>query len=238
MKSIPTILALGFFLAAPITTNVFAQASIQLNVVYRCNGERLIVSRCRDDSDSAYCSVSYPDRKGPATGGLTPELAEQRGDLIRKLRACGALTSTASTTPQPAQTVGAFEARVESFLSQSGYEYHKVKTNSWYMLLPGGTNLKQIRILVGAGPNSIALGAVVVSNRSLRITAESMQKMMKLSYDLNYARVCIDTDGDLIIMSQLRDRWLDAEEFKRSVNLVSAAADRAYGEMRPFLTAP
>ena len=144
-------------------------------------------------------------------------------------------TTTRAQRPQPAPAQpGTFEATVESYLQESGYEFHKVKSNSWYLLVPG-TEVSQIRIILGAGPNSIAMGAVVVSKRNLNITAESMQKLMKLSYDLNYVRVCIDTDDDLIVMAQLKDRWLSAAEFKSTIDIVSGAADRAYGVMRPYL---
>lgn len=127
-----------------------------------------------------------------------------------------------------------FEARVEGFLRQSGYDYRKVKTNSWYVNM-AGKELTQIRVLVGAGPNSIAVGAVVAPKARLRVTADSMYKMMKLSYDLNYVRVCIDPDEDLLVMSQVKEPWLNLQEFKSTVERVAAAADRAYAEVRPFL---
>ena len=155
------------------------------------------------------------------------------------LAATAAILLFVSTTlaqrpePAPAQP-GTFEAKVESYLQQSGYEFHKVKTNSWYLLVPG-KEMTQIRIILGAGPSSIAMGAVVVPKRNLSITADSMQKLMKLSYDLNYVRVCIDSDDDLIVMAQLKDQWLSAAEFKNTVNIVAGAADRAYGVMRPYL---
>jgi hypothetical protein len=135
--------------------------------------------------------------------------------------------------PEPAQP-GTFEAKVESYLEASGYEFHKVKSNSWYLLVPG-KEMSQIRIILGAGPSSIAMGAVVVPKRNLNITADSLQKLMKLSYDLNYVRVCIDSDDDLIVISQLKDRWLSAAEFKSTIDIVAGAADRAYGVMRPYL---
>jgi hypothetical protein len=141
--------------------------------------------------------------------------------------------STAEAQPAAAQP-GTFEARVEGFLRQSGYEFHKVKANSWYMLV-NGKQMGQIRIILGAGPSSIAMGAVVVPKQNLRLSTEALQKLMKLSYDLNYVRVCIDTDDDLIVMAQLRDPWLNADEFRTAVNLVSSAADRAYAVMRPYL---
>ena len=47
--------------------------------------------------------------------------------------------------------------------------------------------------------------------------------------------MCIDSDDDLIVMSQLKSKWLDYIEFKDTVDRVATAADRAYGEMRPFI---
>ena len=134
---------------------------------------------------------------------------------------------TASQQHAPAATEGTFEARVEALIRQSGYDFRKVKANSWYCIVPGKSKA-QFRIILGAGSSSIAVGAVVVEKKNLRITAEGMQKIMKLNYDLNYMRVCIDSDDDLIIMSQRKDKWLDPDEFKNTVLRVSEAADRAY----------
>lgn len=147
-----------------------------------------------------------------------------------------ALVAAADARPVAAspQEVGPFAQKVEGFLLQSGYEFRRVKVNSWY-INKTGTQLPQIRVLVGAGPNSIAVGAVVVPKARLRVTAESMFKMMKLSYDFNYVRICIDPDDDLLVMEQAKERHLDLAHFKEVVERVAAAADRAYGEMRPFL---
>ena len=147
-----------------------------------------------------------------------------------------AFATTQSPRPQPAPAqAGTFEARVEEFLRQSGFQFQKVKANSWY-LLSTGKEMGQIRIILGAGPNSIAMGAVVVPKRNLQLSTDALHKLMKLSYDLNYVRVCIDSDDDLIVMSQLKDPWLNASEFRATVNLVAAAADRAYALMKPYLS--
>ena len=142
-------------------------------------------------------------------------------------------TSATAAAQAPAQA-GTFEARVEEFLKQSGQEYHKVKANSWYLLV-NGKEMGQIRIILGAGPGSIAMGAVVVPKKKLQLSTEALQKLMKLSYDLNYVRVCIDSDDDLIVMAQLKDAWLNASEFRTTINLVAAAADRTYTVMKPYL---
>jgi hypothetical protein len=65
-----------------------AKGTLRMNSYYVCNGERVAVLRCRSEADDAYCSVQYPDRKSAATGGVTPELAERRGELVKKLQGC------------------------------------------------------------------------------------------------------------------------------------------------------
>ncbi len=145
------------------------------------------------------------------------------------------MAAAAGARPLPRQTeVGPFASKVEGFLRQSGYDFRKVKDNSWYVNTQG-KELAQIRVLIGAGPNSIAVGAVVAPKARLRVTAESMFKMMKLSYDFNYVRLCVDPDDDLLVMEQAKEKHLDLAHFKEVVERVAAAADRAYGEVRPFL---
>jgi hypothetical protein len=156
-----------------------------------------------------------------------------RGRSLFLILAFLLFTSAAEAQPAAAQA-GTFEARVEEFLRQSGQEYHKVKANSWYLLV-NGKEMGQIRIILGAGPGSIAMGAVVVPKQKMKLSTEALQKLMKLSYDLNYVRVCIDNDDDLIVIAQLKDPWLNANEFRTTINLVTSAADKAYAVMRPYL---
>jgi hypothetical protein len=144
------------------------------------------------------------------------------------------ITIQAQQPQPPAAQPGTFEARVEEFLQQSGYTFQKVKANSWFLLVDG-KEMGQIRIILGAGPRQIAMGAVVVPKRKLQLSTEGLQKLMKLSYELNYVRVCLDGDDDLIVLQQMKEPWLNAEEFKTTVNTVANAADRAYAEIRPYI---
>lgn len=78
--------------------------TLEYNVSYLCNGERVVVTRCRKDSDQPgypptppdrdYCQVYYPDR--PKHGGFDESAVELRGDLIKKLQAC---TRSGRTAP-------------------------------------------------------------------------------------------------------------------------------------------
>jgi hypothetical protein len=72
------------------------QITLEYKVYYLCNGERVMVTRCRKDSDQPgfpptqpnqdYCQVIYPDR--PKRGGFEAMGQELRGDLIKKLQEC------------------------------------------------------------------------------------------------------------------------------------------------------
>jgi hypothetical protein len=69
-----------------------------------------MVTHCRKDSDMAgvpptqpaddYCQVYYPDR--PKRNGFTAMATELRGDLIKKLQACGAFKTDRPVIQQSA----------------------------------------------------------------------------------------------------------------------------------------
>ncbi|MCW5573672.1 MAG: hypothetical protein KIT37_11665, partial [Steroidobacteraceae bacterium] len=79
---------------------------IVYNQPYGCNGDRFVVSYCRGDSDTGpyvtnpldnYCKVTYIDR--PRTNGFLPETAELRGDILKKIVACGGAPAAAPAAP-------------------------------------------------------------------------------------------------------------------------------------------
>ena len=61
---------------------------VQKNVVYVCNGERLVIDSCnmRDLSDTSKCMVGHPDTVLP--NGLMKYTYETRGDLKKLLPTC------------------------------------------------------------------------------------------------------------------------------------------------------
>jgi tetratricopeptide (TPR) repeat protein len=93
-------------LASPLAV---AEGALRYHVPYVCNGERIVVTRCRSDSDqpgfpatqpgSDYCAVVYPDR--PLRNGLAVETAELRAAVLNKLGSCNGATPAPSPTPTP-----------------------------------------------------------------------------------------------------------------------------------------
>lgn len=101
MKVKPTSLGLPVYLvvAATFAQSALVQAqAIQFNRAYVCEKERIVVFRCRKDSDMPgfpptrpeedYCHVEYPDR--PLRGGFTQFATVLRSDVIKQLTSCGA----------------------------------------------------------------------------------------------------------------------------------------------------
>ncbi|HSS96537.1 MAG TPA: tetratricopeptide repeat protein, partial [Terriglobales bacterium] len=108
-------------------------------VEYKC-GERFTVYRCRSDDQSRdafpvqpqddYCTVEYPDR--PSNPGYVYQGTELRGELIKKLQACGALKAPSSTTsriPQPTPSQATQTQSASSYLAE-GQKYHQAKDDA------------------------------------------------------------------------------------------------------------
>ena len=95
------------------------QQTFRYNVEYKCGGETVVIAHCRKDSDlpgsvptrpeEDYCQAYYPDR--PKRNGFTAMAVELRGDLIKKLQACGALAANEPQN-QPTASTGEPSLRV------------------------------------------------------------------------------------------------------------------------------
>jgi type IV secretion system protein VirD4 len=125
VKSRPVHLVLAAVLSVAGSSAVSARV-IQFNTPFFCNGEREIVFSCRDDSDTSYCMVMYPDRT--LQGGSTVQKAELRGDVIKRIKSCVNSRSTLASVPsleqspaRPASAPGAFASSGSIFNSLFGW---------------------------------------------------------------------------------------------------------------------
>ncbi len=79
------------------------------NVVYTCNRERMVVTRCPSDGDDASCEVQYPDR--PKENGSAVQATETRGALVKQVQSCQAQqTSQLANTQADASLAGNLSA--------------------------------------------------------------------------------------------------------------------------------
>lgn len=103
---------------------------LQYNYAYRCNGERIIVARCRDSDDSSFCQMVYPDR--PYVNGMQVAPVEQRGDVVAKLDACTRKATSVASSGSSSSSPTAMKAR--SPTSASGSTPPGLGKASWAML--------------------------------------------------------------------------------------------------------
>jgi hypothetical protein len=112
--------------------------TLRFNYAYTCKGERIIVTRCRKDSDQPgfdptppernYCAVIYPDR--PKQGGLTVETVELRADVIKTLQACDAFGSPESRPTNTGSSESRTTTATASFAPGSA-EYYFAEGNRY-----------------------------------------------------------------------------------------------------------
>ena len=91
------------FALSLVSVSVAWAQTIQFDRPFVCNGEREIVSSCRDDSNTSNCMVVYPDR--PLRGGSQVQEVELRSDVIRRIKSCvGSGATLASVKPERGNT--------------------------------------------------------------------------------------------------------------------------------------
>jgi hypothetical protein len=97
MKIRPAVVAAAVF---GLLTGAAASAqTIQFQHYFNCNGERVAVDSCFDDSDNAHCMVMYPDR--PLHNGFEVQITELRSDVIKTIQSCVGPAATLASTGNP-----------------------------------------------------------------------------------------------------------------------------------------
>ena len=107
--------ALFCLIAAPLLLH--AQNGVRYNTIYVCNGQRLVISSCIDNSDKPYndCIIQYLDHRLP-NGELVTRSA-LRSNLVKKLPACTMRGSVSAADLAPAGAGAATPSFVPSVTS-------------------------------------------------------------------------------------------------------------------------
>jgi len=98
MKIKPGVLATAALLGLFPGAIAFAQ-TIQFQRYFQCNGERVAIDSCFDDSDNAHCMVMYPDR--PLHNGFEVQVTQLRSDVIKMIQSCVGPSATLASTGNP-----------------------------------------------------------------------------------------------------------------------------------------
>src|SRR5262245_7637235 len=111
--AIPALLLLAALLpnsrVAETADSNYLQDQLRYNFRYSCNGDTVVVIRCRHQSDTPefpptppekdYCSVIFPDR--PKDNGMQASTTELYADVVKRLQACSNSNTSSTASPKP-----------------------------------------------------------------------------------------------------------------------------------------
>lgn len=125
-------------------------------------------------------------------------------------------------------------SRLAQILERSGYSYRKAADNVWVVSFKG-TSKTDIQVFVTSAENLIVMGAVVAPKASMKVTPEMMFKLLRLVHDIDRVKIGFDDDEDLFLRAEVTTKCFDVEDFKASMEQVSAGTDKVYAAIKPYL---
>jgi hypothetical protein len=164
--------------------------------------------------------------------------AEREGFVVHRNRLLTALAmillaaSTGAAQPQ-SKTKGAADLVV--LLEKSGHKYSKVDDGVWEIVYEG-KNLKEIHVRVTMAENVLVTLAKLVDRKDLKLDPALLTKLLELNNDFDYVKLAL-TGSMLYVRMDSPLRLLDGEELNHVLEQVSAAADEAYPQIKPFVAA-
>jgi hypothetical protein len=138
-----------------------------------------------------------------------------------------AITLSQSTTAQTS-------AKVDQWVKQSGFNYTKASETVWVVKSKGKV-LPEFETFVATNENVVVIGVVMAKQKNLKMSQESLLKILKLNHENDFVKIGIDEDNDLFVRLERKVRTLDFEEFKSCYAEVVADSDNVYTQIKPFL---
>lgn len=120
-------------------------------------------------------------------------------------------------------------------LEKSGHKYSKVDDGVWEIMYEG-KNMKSIPVRVTMVENVLVTLAKLVDRKDLTLDPALLIKMLELNNDFDYVKLAL-TKSMLYVRMDSPLRLLDGEELNHVLEQVSAAADEAYPQVKPYMAA-
>jgi hypothetical protein len=147
-----------------------------------------------------------------------------------------ASASTAFAEPPQGAQKSSSATKLAQILDQSGYTFTKAADNVWVIPFKGKA-LTEFSVFITSVEDIVVIGAVVAEKKNMKVTPEMMQKLLRLTHNLDRVKIGFDDEEDLFVRVEVSARVLDTEEFKANTEQVAAAADEVFAAIKPFVTA-
>jgi hypothetical protein len=147
----------------------------------------------------------------------------------------GAIASTPAKTLPQVKTNPQVVARLGQLLERSGYPYKKVENNIWVVSFKGKSKA-DIEVFVTSVEELIVMGSVVATKASMKVTPDLMFKLLRIVHDIDRVKIGFDDDEDLFLRAEvIINKCFEVEDFKSSMNQISAGTDKVYAAIKPSL---
>ena len=125
-------------------------------------------------------------------------------------------------------------SKLAQILERSGYPYKKAADNVWVVNFKGKSKA-DIRVFVTSADNLIVMGTVVATKASMKVTPELMFKLLRIVHDIDRVKIGFDDDEDLFLRAEVINKCFDVEDFKSSMDQISAGTDKVYAAIKASL---
>ena len=141
--------------------------------------------------------------------------------------------ATARPLPQT-KTDPQLVSKLAQILERSGYPYKKAADNVWVVNFKGKSKA-DIQVFVTSAENLIVMGTVVATKASMKVTPELMFKLLRIVHDIDRVKIGFDDDEDLFLRAEVISKCFDVDEFKSSMDQISAGTDKVYAAIKTSL---
>jgi hypothetical protein len=136
--------------------------------------------------------------------------------------------------PGAAQSSETAVAKVQRLVAGSGYSNRHPNATVW-VIAAKGRALGNYDLFVAVSGDIVVIGAVVAKKSQIPLTPAILQELLRCNHDIDYVKVGLDGDGDAFARMEMRAQTLEAQEFKRAIDQVTAATDAVYSRVKPYL---
>jgi hypothetical protein len=127
-------------------------------------------------------------------------------------------------------------AKIRQFLEQSGYNYTKVSDTVWSIPYQGKSLANfEVNIITIPDSDLFLIVALVAQKQNLKVSQDLFYKLLKFNHSVDWVKVAITDDGDLIVRIDIDGRTMDLKAFKDAIAQLAAATDELHGQIKASL---
>ena len=127
--------------------------------------------------------------------------------------------------------LGVTPETIDSYFEQYGWSYERSGEDVWLTGFRGDVSSYRIFIKVTEHWAYFTISPLVVAPKEEECVQRLNWHLLRLNRDINMAKFCLDSDGDIVLTVELPTEGLDYSEFSDALGALSHYADDTYLEI-------